>query len=106
MGTGSSNGAMTKGALPPSLSPLEAFAQKHILITGTTGFLAKVMLAMLLERFSVGKIYCLVRAQKSKSARERFYDEVLGSEMMEPIQRRFGPSFRAYICLLYTSRCV
>ncbi len=97
MGTGSSNGAMTKGALPPSLSPLEAFAQKHILITGTTGFLAKVMLAMLLERFSVGKIYCLVRAQKSKSARERFYDEVLGSEMMEPIQRRFGPSFRAYI---------
>ncbi|MFO0728354.1 MAG: AMP-binding protein [Myxococcota bacterium] len=98
MGAAGQNGALTKnGAPPPSLSPLEALANQNILITGTTGFLAKVMLAMLIERFSIGKLYCLVRAQKSKSARERFFDEVVGSEMMEPIQKRFGPSFRAYL---------
>lgn len=81
----------------PSLSPSELLAGKNLLLLGTTGFLAKVMLSMMLERFALGKIYCLVRSQRSKTARERFVDEVLGSEMMEPLRRAFGPSFDAYI---------
>jgi len=80
-----------------SFSPLTTLAGQNLLITGTTGFLAKVMLAMLLERFSCKKIYLLVRPQRSKSARERFWDEVMGSEMMEPIAKAFGPSWRAYV---------
>ena len=79
------------------LSPLELLAGKRILLLGTTGFLAKVMLALLLERFSVAKIVCLVRSTKSKTARERFFEEVLGSEMMDPIKRSFGASFEALI---------
>lgn len=101
---GSSNGAHPVNgatalvpATGPSFSPLAALAGQNMLITGTTGFLAKVMLSMLLERFSCGKLYVLVRPQKSKTARQRFWDEVLGSEMMEPLKKHFGPAFRAYI---------
>lgn len=83
-------------SLPP-LSPSELLAGKNILLLGTTGFLAKVMLSMMLERFALGKIYCLVRSQRSKTARERFFDEVAGSEMMEPLRRAFGPSFDVYL---------
>src|SRR5262245_16498957 len=92
-------GANGSGSLPAEgpFSPLELLAGKHILLIGTTGFLAKVMLAMLLERFAVGRISVLIRPQRSKSARERFFDEVIGSEMMEPLRRSFGPSFGAYL---------
>lgn len=82
---------------PSAFSPLEALAGKHVLLIGTTGFLAKVMLSMLLERFAVGRISCLVRPQRSKSSRERFFDEVMGSEMMAPLKKSFGPSFDAYL---------
>jgi hypothetical protein len=38
---------------PRALAARASLAGKHVLIIGTTGFLAKVMLSMLLERFSV-----------------------------------------------------
>lgn len=79
------------------LSPLDSLAGKQVLLLGTTGFLAKVMLAMLLERFSVKRIFCLVRSTKSKTSQERLLDEVLGSEMMDPIRERFGDSFEALV---------
>jgi long-chain acyl-CoA synthetase len=80
-----------------SLSPLEALSGRDILLLGSTGFLAKVMLSMLLERFSARRVYCLVRPTKSLSADDRFRDEVLGSEMMAPLRRRFGASFDALV---------
>lgn len=89
--------ALVPQASTSGLSPLASLAGQNVLITGTTGFLAKVMLSMLLERFSCGKLYVLVRSQKSKTARERFWDEVMGSEMMAPLAKHFGPTFRAYI---------
>ncbi|MEQ9500584.1 MAG: AMP-binding protein [Deltaproteobacteria bacterium] len=82
--------------LPP-LSPLETLAGKNLLILGTTGFLAKVILGMLLERFSVGKIYCAIRATRSKTPSDRFFGEVLTSEMMDPIRERFGDTFDAFV---------
>ncbi|MEO1335435.1 MAG: SDR family oxidoreductase, partial [Myxococcota bacterium] len=54
-----------------ALSPLDALAGKHILLLGTTGFLAKIVLAMLLERFSVGRIYCAIRGTRSKTPEDR-----------------------------------
>ena len=67
------------------------------MIIGTTGFLAKVMLSMLLERFSLGKIFCLIRAQRSRSAEDRFFEDVMGSEMMEPFRQKFGVSYEAHL---------
>lgn len=80
-----------------SLSPLEALSGRDILLLGSTGFLAKVMLSMLLERFSARRVYCLVRPTKSLTAEDRFRDEVLGSEMMAPLRARFGQSFEALV---------
>ncbi len=88
---------MPTDAKNPELSPLELYQGKHVMLIGTTGFLAKVMLGMLLERFSVGRIYCMIRPTKSKTAEDRFNEDVLGSPMMEPIRRRFGKSFDAYV---------
>lgn len=81
----------------PGLSPLESLAGKHILLLGTTGFLAKIVLAMLLERFSVGRIYCAIRGTRSLSPEDRLWNEVLGSEMMKPLRERFGPTFESYV---------
>jgi long-chain acyl-CoA synthetase len=81
----------------PELSPLRELGGKNVLLIGTTGFLAKVMLAMLLERFSVKKIYCLIRQTPSKSAEDRLFGEVLGSDLMLPLKRSFGDSFDAYV---------
>jgi long-chain acyl-CoA synthetase len=79
------------------LSPLEAFAGKHVLLIGTTGFLAKVTLAMLLERFSPARIYCLIRSTPSKTAEQRFYEEVMSSELMDPLRKSFGEAFDGYV---------
>jgi long-chain acyl-CoA synthetase len=84
-------------ALPPDLSPLDVLRGRTLLLIGTTGFVAKVVLGMLLERFSVRKLYCLVRSTGSKSAEDRFETEVLNSEMMVPIRQRFGGAFDLYV---------
>ncbi|MGF1508843.1 MAG: AMP-binding protein [Myxococcota bacterium] len=79
------------------LSPLENLADAQVLLLGTTGFLAKVMLSLLLERFSPRRLYCLVRPTRSLSAADRFWDEVMGSELFEPLKSRFGPSLDAIL---------
>ena len=79
--------------LEKDFSPLSALAGKNILIIGTTGFLAKVMLSMLVERFSLNKIFCLIRAQRSRSAEERFWEDVIGADMMDPVRQKLGVSF-------------
>jgi long-chain acyl-CoA synthetase len=81
----------------PRLSPLESLADTEVLLLGTTGFLAKVMLSLLLERFRPRRIHCLVRPTRSLSAEDRFRDEVLGSEMFDPLRARFGPAFDALV---------
>ena len=88
--------ATPHGEAPP-LSPLETLSDKNVLLLGTTGFLAKVILSMLIERFSVKRIFCLIRCTRSKSAQDRFYGEVLTSPMMEPLRARFGPAFERYV---------
>lgn len=78
--------ALTAGPL----SPLEHLAGRHILLTGTTGFLAKLLLAMLLERFAIGKVYCLIRGTRSKTAEDRLKNEVLTSDVFQQLAHRFG----------------
>ena len=81
----------------PPLSPLQALADKRVLLLGTTGFLAKIVLAMILERFSVRRLFVLIRPTRSQSAEERLWGEVLKSEMMAPLRERFGDAFDAMV---------
>ena len=46
------------------LSPTEIYKGRNIFLIGSTGFLGKVTLSMLLHRFpNVGKVYVTVRAR-------------------------------------------
>lgn len=81
----------------PNLSPLEALADKQILLLGTTGFLAKIVLSLLLERFSVKRIYVMIRGTRSKTPEDRLWNEVMASEMMDPLRDKFGAGFEELV---------
>src|ERR1041384_7502931 len=62
------------------------YAGKRILLSGTTGFLGKVVLSFLLTRFpSIGRIYVLIRPGPSDRAKDRFEKKVMTSPAMGPV---------------------
>jgi long-chain acyl-CoA synthetase len=75
---------------PPSpLDVTETLRGKSILLIGTTGFVGKVALCMLLDRYpDVGRVYCLVRPGAGNTADERFYKKVATSEAFDPLRGR------------------
>ena len=75
----------------------EAYAGKHILITGSTGFVGKVWLAMALSRLAeVGRIYVLVRG-KGRSAEQRFEKIVNESMVFKPLHELHGERLSEFI---------
>lgn len=66
---------------------LESFKDSSILLTGSTGFLGKVVLAMMLDRLPhIQSIYLLIRKGK-KSALERFIQEIQSSPIFESLYK-------------------
>src|SRR5258708_40128364 len=58
----------------PRLDVAEIMRGKHVLFVGTTGFVGKVALSMLLHRYpDLGRVYCLVRPGAGATADERFF---------------------------------
>ena len=83
---------------PERLSIRESLAGKHILLIGATGFIGKVWLAHILEDLpEIGRIYLLVRSQKSNSGAQRFKKMVEESPVFDPLQERLGAQFAAYV---------
>lgn len=82
------------GPQPPkvdTLSVRKALGGKKILIIGTTGFIGKVWLTMLLEDLpEVGRIFLLVRRQGSRSALQRFERIVAESPAFRTLHDRHG----------------
>ena len=78
-------------ALPP-LDVTQTFTGKRLLFAGSTGFVGKVTLSMLLHRYGeqLGHLYVLVRKGSSRSAQDRFYDKVLPSEPFQPLRDKWG----------------
>lgn len=73
----------TQGRLP--LSIRETLAGKHILLTGASGFVGKVWLAMVLHHIpQVGRIYILLRG-KGRGVKERFEKIVNESPVFKPL---------------------
>ncbi len=82
---------------PPALqgtgeiSAIDAFSNRTILLLGGTGFVGKVFLAMVLDRFPELKhLIVQVRRKKNISGEQRFYSEVLQSPPLVPIVERIG----------------
>src|SRR6266481_1537920 len=74
-----------------AISAIDVFTNKTILLLGGTGFVGKVLLAMILDRFPELKhLFMQVRPRKNMSGEQRFYSEVLQSPPLRPVVERAG----------------
>ncbi len=80
------------------LSVRRALSGKHILLIGVTGFIGKVWLVnTLIELPEVGRIYLLIRRQKSNPAIRRFEKLVEDSPVFDPLYDRYGAGLSDFL---------
>jgi thioester reductase-like protein len=73
------------------LSVRRAFAGKHILLIGVTGFIGKVWMVDLLEQIpDIAKITLLIRRNRTTTAQRRFEKIVEESPTLDGLQQRHG----------------
>ena len=83
---------------PARLSARQALRGKHILLIGVTGFIGKVWLEHILSGVpDAGKIYLLIRRQRSTSAQRRFEKIVEESPVFDPLEERYGAGLGAFL---------
>lgn len=69
----------------------QKFHEHEILLTGVNGFLGKVILGMLLDRYPDFKhLHLLLRPQAELSASERFHTRTLGSPALAGVARKLA----------------
>lgn len=80
------------------MAPLEEiFAGRELLITGATGFLGKVLIAILLRRHpEIAKLHLLIRGDR-RSSHNRFRREILDSPALGPLREHLGTRFDRYV---------
>jgi thioester reductase-like protein len=80
------------------LSVRRTLEGKNILLIGVTGFIGKVWLAQLLNEVpQFGKIYLLIRRQRTTTAQRRFEKIFEESPVFDPLQEKLGESFAQYV---------
>ncbi len=80
------------------LKPSEIFEGRNIFLLGGTGFLGKVCLSMLLDRFpQIGRVYLMVRASSGGDSESRFWDAVLPSPAFDPLRDRLGSGLEKFL---------
>jgi len=87
----------TRGFKAPRLINVASqLAATEILLTGGNGFLGKVLLALLLDRYpDFKKLHVVIRPRRGRSARERFEQDVLASPPLREIAERLGAEYLA-----------
>ncbi|MFZ0322066.1 MAG: SDR family oxidoreductase [Candidatus Sulfotelmatobacter sp.] len=82
----------------PGFSVRCALTGKHVMLIGVTGFIGKVWLAnILLELPKIGRIYLLIRRQKSNLAQRRFEKIVEESPVFDPLFEQYGVGLGEYL---------
>ncbi len=80
------------------LSLRETYFGKHVLLTGASGFVGKVWLAMMLAKFpELEKVYVLVRPKKKLSGFERFEALLGSSPVFRPLHEQWGAELPEYL---------
>ncbi|HMF55037.1 MAG TPA: AMP-binding protein, partial [Pyrinomonadaceae bacterium] len=80
------------------LSPTEIYRDRKIFLIGSTGFLGKVTLSMLLHRFpNIGRVYVTVRARSQEESETRFWNHVITAPPFDPLRERYGSAFDGFI---------
>src|SRR2546423_14808942 len=81
-----------------NLSPTEIYQDRNIFVIGSTGFLGKVTLSMLLHSFpNVGRVYVTVRARSQEESEVRFWNRVITAPPFDPLRERYGSAFEGFI---------
>jgi long-chain acyl-CoA synthetase len=79
-------------------SPTEIYRDRRIFLIGSTGFLGKVTLSMLLHRFpNIGKVYVTVRARSQEESETRFWNNVITAPPFDPLRERYGNALDGFI---------
>jgi long-chain acyl-CoA synthetase len=82
----------------PGFSVRRALAGKHVMLIGVTGFIGKVWLAnTLMDLPKIGRVYLLIRRQKSNPAQRRFEKIVEESPVFDPLFEKYGLGLGAYL---------
>ena len=77
----------------------ETLRGKNILLIGATGFIGKVWLSNLLTDLpEIGRIYLLVRHNRTVTALQRFQRKIEESPVFEPLAERYGSRFAQFLC--------
>src|SRR5215210_4215757 len=80
------------------LSPTEIYQGRKIFLIGSTGFLGKVTLSMLLYRFpGVERVYVTVRARSQEESETRFWNNVITAPPFDPLRERYGDALEGFI---------
>jgi thioester reductase-like protein len=80
------------------LSVRRALAGKNVMLIGVTGFIGKVWLVnTLMELPDIGRIYLLIRRQKSNPALRRFEKLVEESPVFDPLYARYGADLSRFL---------
>ncbi|HSZ60279.1 MAG TPA: SDR family oxidoreductase, partial [Terriglobales bacterium] len=83
---------------PARFSVRDALNGKRVMLIGVTGFIGKVWLAnTLVELPKIGRIYLLVRRQKSNPALRRFEKIVEESPVFDPLFEKYGVGLGDYL---------
>ncbi|HEY4183424.1 MAG TPA: AMP-binding protein [Polyangia bacterium] len=89
---GAGSGSLVR--LPPAggrFSPSEIFRGRNVFILGSTGFVGKVLLSMLLHRFpDVGRVYVMVRRGSGTTSEARFWASVVTSPAFDSLRAKYG----------------
>jgi len=81
-----------------NLSPTEIFNDRKLFLIGSTGFLGKVTLSMLLHRFpNIGRVYVTVRARSQEESEARFWNSVITAPPFDPLRERYGSALDGFI---------
>ena len=73
------------------ISAIDAFRNSTLVLLGATGFVGKVLLAMILDRIpELERLVIQVRRKKSPSGEKRFYSEILTSPPLLPTLQKLG----------------
>ncbi|KAM3377661.1 hypothetical protein P3S68_010074 [Capsicum galapagoense] len=77
---------------------LQYLEGKTIFITGVTGYLAKILSEKILRvQPNVKKLYLLIRAPDSDSAKQRFNNEVLKADLFKVLREKLGANLHGFI---------
>ncbi len=91
MNNSATNGSNGHNGSNGASSLEESLRNKHVLVTGVTGFLAKVWVAMLLDQIpEIGRFTLLIRSNKKHQAADRFEKIFRSSPVFRPLRERLG----------------